>query len=273
MQTKIQEAIQSIRDRTDFVPRVGAVLGSGLGFLADHIQQDTVIPYSEIKHFPQTSVTGHQGNLILGTHDGLPVAFMAGRVHLYEGFTPQEVVFPIHVLKGLGVETIVVTNAAGGVNKDYGVGELMLINDHINMTGANPLVGPNDDTVGPRFPDMSVAYDPELREIAKEEAKKLGIKLHSGVYLSTLGPSYETPSEVRAFRILGADAVGMSTVPEVIAARHMGLRVVAISCISNPAAGVQEGELNHEEVTEAAHSVREPFGKLVQSILTRISSK
>lgn len=266
----LQAAIDSIREKTSFVPLVGAVLGSGLGYLAEQIEQELAIPYSEIAHFPQPTVKGHSGKLVLGHVGGVPVALLSGRVHLYEGLTPQEVVFPIRVLRMLGAQIALLTNAAGGIHPDFRAGDLMLLRDHINFMGLNPLHGPNLAALGPRFPDMSYPYDKALRELAHKSAGQVGLSLHEGVYLSVLGPSYETPTEIKMFRSWGADAVGMSTVPEVIAARHMGMRVLAISCISNSAAGIEPGELSHEDVTITVGHNRDKFGQLVKKIISQI---
>lgn len=270
MPKKLDAAIQSIRAWTSFVPRVGAVLGSGLGFLAEQIDAELTIPYEEIAHFPTPSVEGHSGQLVLGKVGDVPVALLSGRVHLYEGLSAAEVVFPVRVLRKLGVESVLLTNAAGGINPNYQAGELMLIEDHINFMGVNPLVGPNEESWGPRFPDMTYAYDKDLMQLAKDAAAALGVALHAGIYLGVKGPSYETPAEIRMFRQWGADAVGMSTIPEVIAARHMGMRVLAISCIANPAAGIVPGELSHEDVTATVGHYREIFGDLVRRILSQL---
>ncbi|TNE50997.1 MAG: purine-nucleoside phosphorylase [Deltaproteobacteria bacterium] len=266
----IQEAVASIRSQTDFVPRVAGILGSGLGFLADEIDVEVAIPYEEIKHFPLPSVSGHHGKLVMGHVGSLPVAILSGRVHYYEGLTPHEVVLPIRVLRSLGADTAIITNASGGLRADFDPGDLMLITDHINLMGYNPLIGPNVEEWGPRFPDMTEAYSKKLRNLALAVAKEQGCELHQGVYLGTSGPSYETPAEIRMFAAMGGDAVGMSTVPEVIAARHMGMEVLAISCVANPAAGIAEGELSHEEVTAAVVSKKEIFGALVREILHRL---
>ena len=270
MLEKVQSAIASIRKKSSLVPRVAGILGSGLGYLADEIDAEVAIPYSEIEGFPQTTVVGHQGKLVLGHFEGVPVAFLSGRVHYYEGLDPQDVVLPTRVLRGLGAEVLLVTNASGGIRRDLAAGDLMLLEDHINFTGYNPLIGENHSELGPRFPDMTTAYDKELRHLAMEVAEEIGCDLKKGVYLGATGPSYETPAEIRMFEIWGADAVGMSTVPEVIAARHMGMRVLAISCVANPAAGIAEGELTHEEVTTAVEAKRESFGGLVREIIKRL---
>lgn len=246
-----------------FTPRVGIILGSGLGGLADKIEAVASIDFKDIPDFPQSTVEGHAGRLILGRLGGMPVVCMQGRIHLYEGVDPQDLAVPVRVLKLLGIEILLVTNAAGSFHEDMGPGSLMLLNDHINLTGRNPLVGENDDRFGPRFFSMEDAYDPILREHLKAVAKELDIKLHEGVYLHYLGPNFETPAEIRAFRTLGADAVGMSTTPEVLAARHMGLRVAAISNITNLAAGMNKETLSHEQTLECAKLAAEDLENLV----------
>jgi purine-nucleoside phosphorylase len=262
----LDEAVRLIESRTKARPRVGLVLGSGLGAFAKTLDDAIAIPYGEIPHFPVSTAIGHKGELVIGLCGGVPVAVMAGRVHYYEGYTPAEVVFPVRVLGRFGVTTLVLTNAAGTVNPDYRPGELMVIEDHINYMGMNPLVGPNDDALGLRFFDLSEAYDPELREIAAAAGAAAGVTVRKGVYIAFTGPSYETPAEIRMARTLGADAVGMSTVPEVIAARHMGIRVLGLSCITNMAAGVIKQKLNHLEVLEVGERVK--AGLL--DVLTRI---
>ncbi|MFT6558557.1 purine-nucleoside phosphorylase [Sneathiella sp.] len=235
-----------------FRPRVGIILGSGLGGLADRIDVVTSIEFKDIPDFPQSSVEGHAGRLILGRLGGMPIVCMQGRIHLYEGIDPQDLAVPVRVLKLLGIEILLVTNAAGSFHKDVGPGRLMLITDHINMTARNPLVGDNDDRFGPRFFSMEDAYDPTLRDHFKAIAKEMKIDLAEGVYLHYLGPNFETPAEINAFRILGADAVGMSTTPEVLVARHCGLKVAAISNITNLVAGLSETKLSHEQTLECA---------------------
>lgn len=265
-----QEAVAYIQPKLTEKPTIGLVLGSGLGVLADEIENPVVIPYHEIPGFTVSTVVGHKGQLVIGSLQGKQVVAMQGRFHYYEGHGLDAVVFPIRVMKQLGVETIIVTNAAGGINESYKPGNLMLIRDHINMTFRNPLIGPNDDTLGPRFPDMSEAYSKSLRAVAKEVAAELGIELQEGVYVGLLGPSYETPAEIRMLRILGGDAVGMSTVPEVIAARHMGMNVLGISCISNMAAGILEQPLSHDEVMETTERVKAQFLSLVNGIVAKL---
>ncbi|WP_400163859.1 purine-nucleoside phosphorylase [Brevibacillus sp. TJ4] len=268
--SKFQEAVDYILPKLTEKPTIGLVLGSGLGVLADEIENPTVIPYGEIPGFTASTVVGHKGQLVIGKLQGKQVVAMQGRFHFYEGHDLSDVVFPIRIMKFLGVETIIVTNAAGGINESYRPGDLMLIQDHINMTGRNPLIGPNDDTLGTRFPDMSEAYSKNLRELAKGVAAEQGIHLREGIYVGLLGPSYETPAEIRMLRMLGGDAVGMSTVPEVIVAKHMQLQVLGISCISNMAAGILEQPLSHEEVMETTEKVKAQFLALVQGILAKL---
>lgn len=244
-------------------PSVGVVLGSGLGAFGDSLGSLHKVPYSEIPHMPRSAVVGHAGNLCFGTVGKTQVACLQGRVHLYEGHELERVTFGVRLLARLGCRTVLITNAAGGVNLAFSPGELMLIVDHLNLTGKNPLIGPNDDRVGPRFPDMSKAYDPALCEAARAAANELGTSLREGVYAGLLGPTYETPAEVRMLRTLGADAVGMSTVPEVIALRHRGVRVAAVSCITNLAAGIGDAPLDHSEVEEVAKQTRARFTALL----------
>jgi purine-nucleoside phosphorylase len=269
----IQAAVDAITARVPgFSPAIGLVLGSGLGAVVHRMEILRAIPYAEIPSFPISTVEGHHGELVLGRLGGVDVACMRGRVHLYEGYAPSEVVFPARVLIRLGASTLVVTNAAGAINAEWSERDVMLITDHINLTGRNPLSGPNDDALGPRFPDMSDAYDREYREIASDVAEDLGIELREGVYVGLLGPSYETPAEIRMLGILGGDAVGMSTVLEVIAARHMGARVLGISCISNMAAGLAEQPLSHEEVKAAADAVQSQITSLIEGFASRVAA-
>ncbi|MCH5584257.1 purine-nucleoside phosphorylase [Shimazuella sp. AN120528] len=268
--TLLQEAVAFIQKKVKVEPKIGLILGSGLGMLADEIQNAVTIAYDQIPHFPVSTVEGHAGELVVGELEGQKVITMRGRFHLYEGHALESVTFPIRVMKALGVETILVTNAAGGVNTSYEPGNLMLIQDHINLMYRNPLIGPNDASLGERFPDMSTAYDVELRELAAKLAAAQGIKLQSGVYAAVLGPSYETPAEIRMIRAVGADAVGMSTVPEVIVARHAGIRVLGISCITNMAAGILPQPLSHAEVMETAERVKGDFVQLLHSILKEL---
>ncbi|WP_134683317.1 purine-nucleoside phosphorylase [Brevibacillus migulae] len=266
----LAEAKAYIEAKLTEKPTIGLVLGSGLGVLADEIEQPVVIPYSEIPGFTQSTVVGHKGQLVIGKLEGKQVVAMQGRFHYYEGHGLDAVTFPIRVMKMIGVETMVVTNAAGGINESYRAGDLMLIKDHLNLTFRNPLIGPNDDKLGPRFPDMSEAYSKALRDLAKSVAQEQGITLQEGVYAGLLGPSYETPAEIRMLRVLGGDAVGMSTVPEVIVARHMNMQVLGISCISNMAAGILEQPLSHDEVMETTEKVKSTFLSLVHGIVAKL---
>ncbi|MEJ8304598.1 purine-nucleoside phosphorylase [Saccharibacillus sacchari] len=263
----IQEAANYIRSQTDLKPEIGLILGSGLGILANLIENAVSIAYEDIPHFPTSTVEGHEGELLLGTVQGRPVVMMKGRFHMYEGYGPQVTAFPVRVMKALGVSGLLVTNAAGGVNTSFNPGDLMLLSDHLNLTAKSPLIGPNDDTLGVRFPDMSEAYSRRLREVAKTAAGKQGFTFKEGVYAGLLGPSYETPSEIRMLRTLGADAVGMSTVSETIVARHAGIEVLGISCITNMAAGILDQPLSHSEVMETAELVKEKFLDLVLEII------
>ena len=250
-----------------FYPRSGVVLGSGLGQLAEQLERPTILPYAELPHFPRPSVTGHVGNLVLGYLQGEPLAVLQGRAHLYEGNEPWKVAFPVRVLASMGIKHLVTTNAAGGVNTSFRTGDLMLISDHLNFFGGNPLFGPNDDRMGPRFPDLSAAYHPASNQRLMGIAKAQGIDLKQGIYAMLSGPSYETPAEIRALRALGADAVGMSTVPEVIAAAHMGVRVTAISCITNLAAGMGTQTLSHDEVKRVASQAARVVAALLKAFL------
>lgn len=266
----IREAAAFIRGKTSAAPEIALILGSGLGVLADHVEDAAVIPYEEIPHFPLSTVEGHAGELVIGRLAGRTVVIMRGRFHMYEGYGPELTAFPVRVMKALGARTLVVTNAAGGINTSFEPGDLMLITDHLNLTGRNPLVGPNDGELGPRFPDMSEAYSRRLRVIALDTAREQGLALREGVYAGLLGPSYETPAEIRMLRALGADAVGMSTVAEVIAARHTGLEVLGISCISNMAAGILDQPLSHDEVMETTERVKSRFLALVTGVIPRL---
>ncbi|UNK20427.1 purine-nucleoside phosphorylase [Paenibacillus sp. N3/727] len=263
----IEEAAAFIRSKGGVQPEVGLILGSGLGVLADLLEDTVSIPYSDIPHFPVSTVEGHEGELLLGKIQDRPVVMMKGRFHMYEGYGPELTAFPVRVMKQLGVKSLLVTNAAGGINTSFEPGDLMLITDHLNMTGRNPLIGPNDPALGVRFPDMSEAYSRRLRKLALETAESQGITLQQGVYAGLLGPTYETPAEIVMLRTLGADAVGMSTVSEVIVARHSGLEVLGISCISNMAAGILDQPLSHDEVMETAEKVREKFLGLVMAVI------
>jgi purine-nucleoside phosphorylase len=257
------------------MPRLGIILGSGLGSLAEHITNAIYIPYADVPYFPMSTVEGHAGRLVLGELPGLDgtstsVVALQGRFHLYEGYDASQVVFPVRALARLGVEAFVITNAAGGINADFVPGDLMAITDHINLTGQNPLMGSHDDRLGPRFPDMCNAYDPTFREILQTTAEELGLVLKSGVYTVLSGPSYETPAEVKMLSLLGCDACGMSTIPEVVACRQMGLRVLGISLISNHAAGMAEEPLTHQEVMETANRVAPGFVDMVRSVAGRM---
>ena len=269
----IEAAAGAIRHKNPIEPRVGVVLGSGLGAFADELSDRTEIDYAEIPGWPRSTAVGHAGKLVVGSVDGVSLAVLAGRAHLYEGYTTAQVVFPVRVLRRLGVESIIFTNAAGGINLSYSQGALVLISDHINLQGTNPLAGPNDESLGPRFPDMSEAYNQRFRQIARETAAGQGIELAEGVYAALLGPSYETPAEIRALRTLGADLVGMSTVPEVIAANHMGMKVLGISCVTNMAAGILPQKIHHEEVLETGRRVRGTLIKLLRSIAPRLAKE
>jgi len=264
----VQLTVRSIRERAGgFAPKVGVILGSGLGSFADDLEDKSVFPYADLPNFPRVSVPGHAGRFVLGHLDGQPVVALQGRIHRYEGHSPAEVAFPARVLCALGIRVLTVTNASGAINPAFVPGDLMAIIDHVNLAGWNPLVGPNDDRLGPRFPDLSAAYDPALVGLMFEEAARQGVALKKGVYAMLLGPSYETPAEIRALRILGADAVGMSTVPEVIVARHMGVKVAGLSCITNLGAGIGSKPLTHEEVAATANRSRDVFSSVLRSFL------
>jgi purine-nucleoside phosphorylase len=265
---QIQDTVLAIRQRAGGLsPRVGIILGSGLGAFADGFERKVAIPYADLPHFPHSSVPGHAGRLVLGLVGGEPVVAMQGRVHSYEGYSPVQVAFPARVLCALGIRALVVTNAAGGINTQFAPGDLMVITDHINLSGWNALTGPNDDRLGTRFPDMSRAYSPDFRARLLESAQRTQVVLRQGVYAMVSGPSYETPAEIRMLRTLGADAVGMSTVPEAVAAGHMGVPVAGISCITNLAAGVGDKPLTHEEVAETANRVAGIFARLLTDFL------
>lgn len=264
-------AIAYITERTGGGrPEIGLILGSGLGDLANQMDNSILLHYKDIPHFPISTVEGHAGELIIGKLQGRQVVLMRGRFHMYEGYEPERTAMPVRVMKGLGASALLVTNAAGGINTAYASGNLMLISDHLNMTGRNPLIGPNDSELGVRFPDMSEAYSHRLRTLAKQAAAELGMNLQEGVYAGLLGPSYETPAEIRMLRTMGADAVGMSTVSEVIVARHAGLEVLGISCISNMASGILDQPLSHEEVMETTERVKAQFIALVLKVLPGI---
>jgi purine-nucleoside phosphorylase len=266
---RAEAAAQFIFSRTGLRPKIALVLGSGLGPFADEFANATKIPYAEIPHFPQSTAIGHAGQLVVGTVDGIAVAGMQGRVHLYEGYSVKEVSFPIRVFARMGVKAVILTNAAGGIK--FTQGRLVVISDHINLQGVNPLTGLNDERFGARFPDMSTAYDKRFREMAVGQGNRLGIGIDEGVYAALAGPSYETPAEIRYLRTIGADLVGMSTVPEVIAARHSDMRVLGISCVTNAAAGILDQPLNHREVLETAARVKGDFVALLKAVLPRIA--
>ncbi len=268
----IRDAFEFLAARVTARPRVAVVLGSGLGGFADELSGPVEVPYGEIPQWPQSTAVGHAGKLVFGCVGTAPVAVMSGRAHLYEGYTPAQVTLGVRVLAKLGVESFVFTNAAGGINLKYSRGALVLVSDHINLQGSNPLAGPNDDALGPRFPDMSEAYSPALREIVKSMAGELGITLQEGVYAGLLGPSYETPAEIRYLRAIGADLVGMSTVPEVIAANHMGRRCLAVSCVTNMAAGILPQRISHQEVLETGAAVRGTLIQLLKAVVPRIDA-
>ncbi|HYM76512.1 MAG TPA: purine-nucleoside phosphorylase [Candidatus Dormibacteraeota bacterium] len=265
-------AAQLILSRTSLRPKIGLVLGSGLGAFADSLTDSARVPYADIPSFPQSTAIGHAGRLVIGKVGEVAVATMQGRVHLYEGYSAQQVTFPIRVFARMGIRAVILTNAAGGINPGYSQGALVLIRDHINLQGANPLVGANDDRFGVRFPDMTQAYSRPYRQMAREEADRLNITLHEGVYAALLGPSYETPAEIEYLRSIGADLVGMSTAAEVIAARHMGLGVLAISCVTNMAAGILDQPLSHAEVMETGERVKTTFEALLRAVLPRIAA-
>lgn len=267
---KIRESVNFIASKINKEPKIAMILGSGLGSLADEIRNPVKIKYEEIPHFPKSTVEGHEGQLVIGELANKDVIAMQGRFHFYEGYDLKEVTFPVRVMAGLGVESLLVTNAAGGVNTDFEPGDLMIIEDHINFTGKNPLMGKNLDELGPRFLDMTMAYNREYIEIARSAGKRQELDLKSGVYMWLTGPTYETPQEVKMARILGADAVGMSTVPEVIIANHEGVKVLGISCITNMASGILDQPLNHEEVVETSMKVKDNFQKLIFDILLNI---
>lgn len=272
-QTLIKEATTYIQEKINETPSIGLILGSGLGVLGDKIENPVTFSYKDIPHFPESTVSGHKGQLVAGTLEGQPVIAMQGRFHYYEGYTMQQVTFPIRVMKELGIGSIIVTNAAGGINKTYKPGDLMLITDHINNMGDNPLLGPNNDELGERFPDMSRVYDKAYVQHAKKSAEKIGLSVQKGVYLGNTGPTYETPAEIKMLRVFGGDAVGMSTVPEVIVAGHAGLRVLGISCISNMAAGILDQPLTHHEVIETTEKVRENFLQFVKEIIRTLPNQ
>jgi len=270
---RAESAAAFVLSQTQLRPKIGLVLGSGLGAFADDLTDAVRIPYAQIPSFPRSTAIGHAGQLVIGKSGSVPVAVMQGRVHLYEGYSAAEVAFPTRVLGRMGVRALILSNAAGGINTAYGQGALVMLRDHINLQGQNPLTGANDERLGHRFPDMSYTYSKRFREIALDEAKKNSIAPHEGVYAALAGPSYETPAEIRYLRTIGADLVGMSTVPEAIAARHMGIELLAISCVTNMAAGTTDQPLNHEEVLATGQRVMGQFIALLRAVLPRIAAE
>jgi purine-nucleoside phosphorylase len=270
--TRAESAARFLLSQTPLRPTIGLVLGSGLGGFANELSEATRIPYASIPSFPRSTAIGHAGQMVIGKVGDIAVAAMQGRVHLYEGYSSQEVAFPTRVLGRMGIRALILTNAAGGINLEYKQGALVVITDHINLQGHNPLVGPNDERFGPRFPDMTQAYSRTYREITLRAAGRLGKKVYQGVYAGLLGPSYETPAEIRYLRTIGADLVGMSTIPEVIVARHMGLKVLAISCVTNMAAGISDDVLNHEDVLKTGERVKGDFVALLRAVLPEIAA-
>jgi len=269
--TNSTRAAKFIHSKTKLRPRIALVLGSGLGAFADDFASAIRIPYAKIPHFPRSTAIGHAGQLVIGKVGDVPVAGMQGRVHLYEGYSAKDVAFPIRVFQRMGVKAVILTNAAGGINLTYSEGALVILRDHINLQPTNPLIGANDDRFGLRFPDMTRAYDSDFRSFAAEEGKKLRLDLHEGVYLALGGPNYETPAEIHAFRTLGADLVGMSTVPEVLAARHSNIRVLGISCVTNMAAGVLPQKLTHAEVLETGARAAASLTALLRAVVLRLA--
>ena len=270
---RAEHATRIIRARISVEPRVAVVLGSGLGAFADDFEEAVGIPYEEIPGFKVSTAQGHAGQLVVGKVDSVPLLAMQGRVHYYEGYTLEEVTFPIRAFKLLGIKTVILTNAAGGINVELQQGALMVLSDHLNLMGVNPLRGPNDERFGPRFPDMSAVYSHELQELVVEEARAIGVEVRRGIYGALSGPSYETPAEILMLRNLGADAVGLSTVPEAIVARQMGLEVLGISCISNMAAGLRDEPINHEEVMATGDRVRGTFTELLRKVVSAINRR
>jgi purine-nucleoside phosphorylase len=265
--TLAESAAAFLLARTALRPKIGVVLGSGLGAFADELSEAARVPYSQIPSFPRSTAIGHAGQMVIGKVGDVPVAAMQGRVHLYEGYSAEQVAFPVRVLGRMGIRALIITNAAGGINTKYKQGALVVISDHINLQGQNPLAGENDERLGPRFPDMTQAYWKPYREMALQAAQKLGKTVHEGVYAGLLGPSYETPAEIRHLRTIGADLVGMSTIAEVIAARHMGVKVLGISCVTNMAAGILDQPVNHQEVLDTAERVKDDFVALLRAVL------
>jgi purine-nucleoside phosphorylase len=270
--TRAESAAKFLESQSGLFPRIGIVLGSGLGAFADQLTDETRIPYENIPFFPRSTAIGHAGQMVIGKVGDVPVAVMQGRVHLYEGYSAQEVAFPVRVLGLMGIHALVLTNAAGGINLDFKQGTLVVIRDHLNLQGQNPLVGENDERFGPRFPDLTQAYFKPYREVALAAAAKLGTPIQEGIYAALLGPSYETPAEIRYLRALGADLVGMSTIAEVIAARHMGLKVLAISCVTNMAAGIVDQPIQHEEVLKTGERIQGEFLALLRAVLPLVAA-
>ncbi len=268
-----ERAAEFLRKKTKLRPKIALVLGSGLGAFAHEFAGAVRIPYAKIPHFPQSTTIGHAGQLVFGTVEGVPVVGMQGRVHLYEGYSAKEVAFPVRVFARFGVKAVILTNAAGGIKKEFTQGRLVAISDHINLQGANPLTGANEEKFGQRFPDMTTAYDKGYRGLARDEAKRLGIELGEGVYAALAGPSYETPAEIRHLRVIGADLVGMSTVSEVIAASHSGIKVLGISCVTNAAAGILDQPLDHNEVLATAERVKGQFIGLLRAIIPALAKE
>jgi purine-nucleoside phosphorylase len=269
---RAEAAARFIQKKTRLRPKIALVLGSGLGAFADEFADATSIPYAKIPHFPRSTAIGHAGQLVIGKVDGVEVVGMQGRVHLYEGYSVKDVAFPIRAFSRMGVKAVILTNAAGGIRKEFTQGRLVAISDHINLQSANPLSGPNNEKFGTRFPDMSTAYDKQFRELLLAEGRARGVELGEGVYTALAGPSYETPAEIRYLKTIGADLVGMSTVPEVIAARHSGMRVLGISCVTNPAAGILDQPLDHKEVLETAERVKGQFIDLLRGVIPKIAA-
>jgi purine-nucleoside phosphorylase len=270
---RAERAAKFILAKTKLRPRVGLVLGSGLGAFADAFEAATRIPYVKIPHYPRSTAIGHAGRLVIGQVGDVPVAAMQGRVHLYEGYTLKEVIFPMRVFGRMGIRAAILTNAAGGINRSFKQGCLVVISDHINLQGSNPLIGPNDERFGPRFHDMSHAYEKPYRQIALEEGRRLGIDIYEGVYAAVSGPSYETPAEIRYLANIGADLVGMSTVPEIIAARHMSIKTLGISCVTNMAAGILDQPISHGEVLETGERVKGQFIALLRAVIPRMAAE
>jgi purine-nucleoside phosphorylase len=269
--SRAEYAAGFLLEQSSLRPKIGLVLGSGLGAVADELSDAVRVPYSQIPSFPLSTAVGHAGQMVIGKAGDIPVAVMQGRVHLYEGYSAEQVGFPVRVLGRMGIRALIITNAAGGINTKYKQGALVVISDHINLQGQNPLVGENDERLGPRFPDMTQAYWKPYREMALQAAQKLGQTVHEGVYAGLLGPSYETPAEIRYLRTIGADLVGMSTIAEVIAARHMGIKVLGISCVTNMAAGILDQPVDHQEVLDTAERVKEDFVGLLRAVVVPVA--